>query len=93
MAAKTVTLILDADLARRFDAYVAERGGDEAAALEHALSAFLDAEDKARVLADAVVTAARDGDESPAPARSHDDIRRWLLSWGSEVEKKRGGLC
>ncbi|OAN52239.1 hypothetical protein A6A04_00655 [Paramagnetospirillum marisnigri] len=93
MAPRTVTLILDADLARRFDAYVAERGGDEAAALEHALVAFLDAEDKARGLAEAVAAAAREGDESPAPARSHDDIRRWLLSWGSESEKKQGGTC
>lgn len=95
MAAKTVTLVLDEDLARRLEAFAAERGFDAVGALDHALRAFLDAEAKAAAAAEAVIAAAREGEASSGfgQASHHDDIRRWLLSWGSAAEKKRPRSC
>jgi predicted transcriptional regulator len=95
MATKTVTLVLDEELAHRFDLFVAENGFDAAGALDHALRTFLDAEDKARTATQAVIAAAEEGDASSGfgLATHHDEIRRWLLSWGSEAERKRPRSC
>ncbi len=95
MATRTVTLVLDEELAQRFDHFVAEQGFDEAGALDHALRAFLDHEDKARAAAEAVIAAAAEGEASSGfgHASHHDDIRRWLLSWGTEDERKRPRSC
>jgi predicted transcriptional regulator len=95
MATRTVTLVLDEELAHRFESFAKERGFDEAGALDHALRAFLDHEDKARATVQAVIAAAEEGDASSGfgHASHHDDIRRWLLSWGTEVERKRPRSC
>ena len=92
---KTVTLVLDDDLAERLEQFVAERGFDHAGALDHALRAFLDSEDRARLTTQAVIAAAREGQEAAAPGRAlaDDEMRQWLLSWGAEDERKRPRSC
>ena len=92
---KTVTLVLDDGLARRLEHFAAERGFDPAGAMDHALRAFLDAEDQARLAAEAVVDAARQGQAAAVPgmALGDDEMRRWLLSWGAEDERKRPRSC
>lgn len=89
---KRISLVLDDDLAQRLDAFIRDRGGDEAWAVDHALRTFLDAEDAIRAARQAVIDAAREG-ETPLAPLHHDDIRRWLLSWGSAMERKRPGSC
>ncbi|RAU23088.1 transcriptional regulator [Paramagnetospirillum kuznetsovii] len=95
MAAKTVMLVLDDELAQRFERFAREHGHDEAGALDHALRAFLDAEDKARNATEVMLAAAQEGEATSGfgLASHHDDIRRWLLSWGSEAERKRPRSC
>ncbi|CAA7619827.1 transcriptional regulator [Magnetospirillum sp. SS-4] len=92
---KTISLVLDDDLARRLEAFAKAEGFDAAGALDYALRTFLDHEDRARAAIEAVVAATRDGEDGAAPglAVHHDDIRRWLLSWGSETERKRPRSC
>ena len=92
---KTVTLVLDDDLARRLEQFAAEKGYEPAGALDHALRAFLEAEDRARLAAQAVIEAARQGQDSATPGQALDDeaMRLWLLSWGSEDERKRPRSC
>jgi predicted transcriptional regulator len=92
---KTVTLILDDDLARRFDHFAKTNDLDPAGALDHALRAFLDHEERAETATAAVIAAAAEGEASATPllAVHHEDIRRWLLSWGDEDEHKRPRSC
>ena len=92
---ETVTLVLDDDLAGRLARFAAERGFDAAGALDHALRAFLHAEDKARLAEAAVVDAARQGEAAAAPGFTlgDDEMRLWLLSWGAEDEAKRPRSC
>ncbi len=91
----TVSIILDDDLARRLERFAAERGFDRTGALDHALRCFLDDEERAGSARDAIVAAARHGDGTSGPdsASHHDDIRRWLLSWGGNGERKRPRSC
>jgi predicted transcriptional regulator len=89
---KRISLLLDDALAARLDEFVRDRGGDEGAALDLALRAFLDAEEACAAARQTVIAAAKEG-EIPIPPRYHDLIRRWLLSWGSEAEIKRAGSC
>jgi predicted transcriptional regulator len=92
---KTLTLVLDDDLCRRFDRFATAKGLDSLAALDHALRAFLDHEERAEAAAAAVIAAAVEGDAAATPlsAMHHEDIRRWLLSWGDEGERKRPRSC
>ena len=92
---KTVTLVLDDELARQLEQFAAESGHDLAAALDHGLRAFLQMEERARLAAQAVVAAAREGQEAAAPGQALDDeaMRLWLLSWGAEDERKRPRSC
>ena len=92
---KSVTLILDDSLAERLDRFAEEKGFDPAGALDHAVRAFLDAEDRARLATEAVVSAAREGHASAGPGRvlGDDEMRQWLLSWGAEDERKRPRSC
>ena len=92
---KSVTLVLDDGLAERLERFAAEKGFDPAGALDHALRSFLDAEDRGRLAAEAVLAAARQGEAAAAPglALGDDEMRRWLLSWGSADERKRPRSC
>lgn len=92
---KTLTLVLDDELARRLEDFAVTAGFDPVGAADHALRAFLDHEDRARAAAEAVIAAAEDGEAGAVPGQAihHDDIRRWLLSWGTEAERKRPRSC
>lgn len=92
---KTVTLILDDDLAERVERFAAEKGFDPAGAMDHAVRSFLDSEDKARLAAEAVVSAAREGQAGAVPGFTlgEEEMRLWLLSWGAEDERKRPRSC
>ncbi len=92
---KTVTLVLDDALAERLERFAAEKGFDAAGAMDHAVRSFLDAEDRARLAAEAVMSAARQGQAAAAPgmALGDEEMRLWLLSWGAEDERKRPRSC
>ena len=90
-----VTLTLDDEFVRRLDRLAAERGLERPAVLDHLLRLALELEDKARSAEETLLAAAREGDQTSGPglAALHDDIRLWLLSWGSDDERKRPRSC
>jgi predicted transcriptional regulator len=92
---KTVTLVLDDELAQRLEQFAADSGHDLTSALDHGLRAFLQMEERARQASQAVIAAAREGQEAAAPGQVLDDeaMRLWLLSWGAEDERKRPRSC
>lgn len=92
---KTVTLVLDDELAQRLEQFAADSGHDLAGALDHGLRAFLQMEERSRQASQAVIAAAREGQEGAAPGQALDDeaMRLWLLSWGAEDERKRPRSC
>ncbi|CAA7626158.1 Predicted transcriptional regulator [Candidatus Terasakiella magnetica] len=92
---RTLSLVVDDHLAERLERHIRHHGGDEAAALDHALRRFLDQEDDARAAHDAITAAAQEGEAGASPilAAHHDDIRLWLLSWGCTDERKRPRSC
>ncbi|TAN73362.1 MAG: transcriptional regulator [Magnetospirillum sp.] len=92
---KTITLVLDDELAARLARFAEETGFDAAGAVDHAVRSFLDGEDRARLTTEALVAAAREGHAGTIPghALGEDEMRLWLLSWGAETERKRPRSC
>jgi len=91
----TLTLTLDDDLVRRLDRLANATGLERAAALEHALRQALDLDEQARAAQEVMLAAVAEGDQGSRPGHSalHEDIRLWLLGWGSEDERKRPRSC
>ena len=92
---RTVSLVLDDDLARQLESHLAEHGGDATALLDRALRALLIAEAETAAARQAVIQAAGEGEFGSRPGLSaaHERVRNWLLGWGAEDEPKPPGSC